>query len=35
MMLVMKERGTILLIGTDLNPVSPGRTLACGVSGMV
>src|SRR5271166_6113238 len=35
LMLVMKERGTMRLIGTDLKPVSPGLTLACGVSGIV
>src|SRR4029453_5192252 len=35
LMLVMKERGTIRLSGTDLKPVCPGCTLACGVSGMV
>jgi hypothetical protein len=35
LMLVINERGTIRLIGTDLNPVSPGLTLACGVSGIV
>src|SRR6266481_8742705 len=32
--LVKKERGTMRLIGTVLNPLSPGFTLACGVSGM-
>ena len=31
---VKKARGTMRLIGTVLNPVSPGLTLACGVSGM-
>src|SRR5438132_4654490 len=35
LMLVIKERGTILVIGTDLKPVSPGCTFAYGVSGMV
>src|SRR4029077_15414039 len=35
LILVINERGTIRLIGTDLNPVSPGLTLACGVSGIV
>src|SRR5208282_759027 len=34
-MLVMNDRGTIRLIGTTLKPVSPGLTLACGVSGIV
>jgi len=32
--LVKNERGTMRLIGTVLNPVSPGLTLAPGVSGM-
>jgi hypothetical protein len=32
--LVKKERGVIRLIGTVANPLSPGFTLACGVSGM-
>src|SRR6516165_9098137 len=31
--LVKNERGTIRVTGTVLNPVSPGFTLACGVSG--
>src|SRR6516162_6158444 len=31
--LVKKERGTMRVTGTVLNPVSPGFTLACGVSG--
>ena len=31
--LVKKERGTSRLTGTVLNPVSPGFTLAWGVSG--
>src|SRR6516162_480672 len=31
--LVKKERGTRRVTGTVLNPVSPGFTLACGVSG--
>ena len=35
LMLVMKERGTMRLIGTDLTPVCPGWMLAWGVSGMV
>ena len=35
LMLVMKDRGTIRLIGTIFTPVWPGVTLAWGVSGMV
>src|ERR1700687_87239 len=35
LMLVIRERGTIRLIGTDLKPVCPGCTLAWGVSGIV
>src|SRR5271169_1551218 len=31
---VKKERGAIRLIGTVENPLSPGFTLACGVSGI-
>src|SRR6266446_1800687 len=31
--LVKKERGTRRVTGTVLNPLSPGFTLACGVSG--
>src|SRR6516164_11556051 len=31
--LVKNERGTMRVTGTVLNPVSPGFTLACGVSG--
>src|SRR5260370_1032951 len=31
--LVKKERGTMRVIDTVLNPLSPGFTLACGVSG--
>ncbi len=31
---VNQLRGTMRLIGTVLKPVSPGLTLACGVSGM-
>jgi len=34
LMLVMKERGTIRLMGIDLTPVCPGSTLAWGVSGI-
>src|ERR1700747_991163 len=32
--LVKKEPGAIRLIGTVANPISPGFTFACGVSGM-
>jgi hypothetical protein len=32
-MLVMNDRGALRVTGTILNPVSPGLTVLCGVSG--